>query len=38
VPYRTGDFLGGPATRRSQALLVLALAETAGVIAALPAA
>ena len=38
MPYGTGDFLGGLATRRSQALLVLALAETAGVIATLPAA
>ena len=38
VLYGTGDFLGGPARRRSQALLVLALAETAGVIVALPAA
>jgi hypothetical protein len=38
VPYGTGDFLGGLATCRSQALLVLALAETAGVIVTLPAA
>jgi drug/metabolite transporter (DMT)-like permease len=38
VLYGTGDFLGGLATRRSQVLVVLVLAETAGVIVALPAA
>jgi len=38
VLYGTGDFLGGQATRRAGALAVLALAETAGVIVALPAA
>src|SRR6266700_1803622 len=36
--YGTGDFLGGLATRRVQVLVVLLLAETAGVIVALPAA
>jgi drug/metabolite transporter (DMT)-like permease len=36
--YGTGDFLGGLATRRVQVLVVLVLAETAGVIVALPAA
>lgn len=38
VLYGTGDFLGGLATRRVQVLAVLMLAETAGVIVALPAA
>jgi drug/metabolite transporter (DMT)-like permease len=38
VLYGTGDFLGGLATRRSQVLVVLALAETAGVMVAIPAA
>ena len=38
VLYGTGDFLGGLATRRVQVLVVLLLAETAGVIVALPAA
>jgi drug/metabolite transporter (DMT)-like permease len=38
VLYGTGDFLGGLASRRAQVLLVLMLAETAGVIVALPAA
>ena len=38
VLYGTGDFLGGQATRKAGALAVLALAETAGVIIALPAA
>jgi len=38
VLYGTGDFLGGQATRRAGALVVLALAQTAGVIVALPAA
>ena len=36
--YGTGDFLGGLATRKVQVLAVLMLAETAGVIVALPAA
>ena len=36
--YGTGDFLGGQATRRAGALVVLALAQTAGVIVALPVA
>ncbi len=36
--YGTGDFLGGLATRGAQVLVVLLLAETAGVIVALPAA
>jgi drug/metabolite transporter (DMT)-like permease len=36
--YGTGDFLGGMATRRAHVLAVLMLAETAGVIVALPAA
>src|SRR6516225_1691670 len=36
--YGTGDFLGGLATRRAPVLMVLMLAETAGVIVALPAA
>jgi drug/metabolite transporter (DMT)-like permease len=38
VLYGTGDFLGGLATRRVQVLAVLMLAQTAGVIVALPAA
>jgi drug/metabolite transporter (DMT)-like permease len=38
VLYGTGDFLGGVATRRAPVLAVLMLAETAGVIVALPAA
>jgi drug/metabolite transporter (DMT)-like permease len=38
VLYGTGDFLGGLAARKAQVLVVLALAETAGVIVALPAA
>src|SRR5215469_2084726 len=38
VLYGTSDFLGGQATRRAGALAVLALAQTAGVIVALPAA
>jgi len=38
VLYGTGDFLGGLATRRAPVLVVLMLAETAGVIVALPAA
>src|SRR5215471_14631487 len=38
VLYGTGDFLGGLATRRVQVLVVLALAQTAGVLVALPAA
>jgi drug/metabolite transporter (DMT)-like permease len=38
VLYGTGDFLGGLATRRVQVLAVLMLAETAGVIVAVPAA
>ena len=38
VLYGTGDFLGGLATRRVQVLAVLLLAQTAGVIIALPAA
>jgi len=38
VLYGTGDFLGGLATRRAHVLVVLALAETAGVIVVLPAA
>ena len=38
VLYGTGDVLGGLATRRVQVLAVLMLAETAGVIVALPAA
>jgi drug/metabolite transporter (DMT)-like permease len=36
--YGTGDFLGGLATRRAPVLTVLMLAETAGVIVALPVA
>src|SRR5215470_7847872 len=36
--YGTGDFLGGLAARKVQVLAVLMLAETAGVIVALPAA
>jgi drug/metabolite transporter (DMT)-like permease len=36
--YGTGDFLGGLATRRAPVLTVLMLAETAGVIVALPIA
>jgi drug/metabolite transporter (DMT)-like permease len=38
VLYGTGDFLGGVVTRRTPVLAVLTLAETAGVIVALPAA
>jgi drug/metabolite transporter (DMT)-like permease len=38
VLYGTGDFLGGLATRRTQVLAVLMVAETAGVAVALPAA
>jgi drug/metabolite transporter (DMT)-like permease len=38
VLYGTGDFLGGLAARKVQVLAVLMLAETAGVIVALPAA
>ena len=38
VLYGTGDFLGGLATRRVQVLAVLMLAETAGVMVAVPAA
>ena len=38
VLYGTGDFLGGLATRRVHVLVVLMLAETAGVLVALPAA
>jgi drug/metabolite transporter (DMT)-like permease len=38
VLYGTGDFLGGLATRRVPVLAVLLLAQTAGVIVALPAA
>jgi drug/metabolite transporter (DMT)-like permease len=38
VLYGTGDFLGGLATRRAQVLVVLMLAETASVLAVLPAA
>jgi drug/metabolite transporter (DMT)-like permease len=38
VLYGTGDFLGGLATRRVHVLAVLMLAETAGVIVAVPAA
>jgi len=38
VLYGTGDFLGGMATRRTQVLTVLMLAETASVVVALPAA
>ena len=38
VLYGTGDFLGGLASRRVQVFAVLALAETAGVMVALPAA
>jgi drug/metabolite transporter (DMT)-like permease len=38
VLYGAGDFLGGLATRKVQVLVVLALAETAGVIVAVPAA
>jgi len=36
--YGTGDFLGGVATRKAPVLVVLAVAETASVIVALPAA
>jgi drug/metabolite transporter (DMT)-like permease len=36
--YGAGDFLGGLASRRVQVLAVLTLAETAGVMVALPAA
>ena len=38
VLYGAGDFLGGLATRKVHVLVVLALAETAGVIVAVPAA
>jgi drug/metabolite transporter (DMT)-like permease len=38
ILYGTGDFLGGQATRTAGALAVLALAQTAGVMVALPAA
>jgi drug/metabolite transporter (DMT)-like permease len=38
VLYGTGDFLGGLASRRVQVLAVLMLAETAGVIVAVPVA
>src|SRR5215472_543994 len=38
VLYGTGDFLGGLATRKVPVLAVLLLAQTAGVIVALPAA
>jgi drug/metabolite transporter (DMT)-like permease len=38
VLYGTGDFLGGLATRRAHVLTVLALAQTASVIVAFPAA
>jgi drug/metabolite transporter (DMT)-like permease len=38
VLYGTGDFLGGLATRKVPVLAVLLLAQTAGVILALPAA
>jgi drug/metabolite transporter (DMT)-like permease len=38
VLYGTGDFLGGLATRKAPVLTVLLLAQTAGVIVALPAA
>jgi drug/metabolite transporter (DMT)-like permease len=38
VLYGTGDFLGGLATRKVPVLTVLLLAQTAGVIVALPAA
>jgi drug/metabolite transporter (DMT)-like permease len=38
VLYGTGDFLGGLATRKIPVLAVLLLAQTAGVIIALPAA
>lgn len=38
VLYGTGDFLGGLATRSVQVLVVLTVAETAGVMVALPAA
>jgi drug/metabolite transporter (DMT)-like permease len=38
VLYGTGDFLGGLATRKIPVLAVLLLAQTAGVIVALPAA
>jgi drug/metabolite transporter (DMT)-like permease len=38
VLYGTGDFIGGLATRKVQVLAVLMLAETAGVIVALPVA
>ena len=36
--YGAGDFIGGMATRRVPVLMVLMLAETAGVIVALPVA
>ena len=36
VLYGTGDFLGGQATRRAGALVVLALAQTAGVSSRCP--
>ncbi|HEY5989027.1 MAG TPA: EamA family transporter [Streptosporangiaceae bacterium] len=38
VLYGTGDFLGGLASRGAQVLAVLTVAETAGVMVALPAA
>lgn len=38
VLYGTGDFLGGLATRKIPVLAVLLLAQTAGVLVALPAA
>jgi drug/metabolite transporter (DMT)-like permease len=38
VLYGTGDFLGGLATRKIPVLAVLLLAQTAGVVVALPAA
>ena len=38
VLYGAGDFLGGLASRRVQVLVVLMVAETAGVIIALPTA
>jgi drug/metabolite transporter (DMT)-like permease len=38
ILYGAGDFLGGMASRRAPVLMVLMLAETAGVIVALPVA